>query len=145
MLSLETIGYYSDDQGSQRYPFPMSLFYPKVGDFIAFVGNTRSGELVRRVVASFRRHARFPSQGAALPAFIREAGFSDHWAFWKAGYPGLMVTDTALYRYPLYHTSGDTPDQLRYDRMARVVAGLEGVVLELAGPREPTAPAPPAP
>jgi Zn-dependent M28 family amino/carboxypeptidase len=133
MLSLETIGYYSDEKGSQHYPFPFGLFYPSTGNFIAFVGNTSSARLVRDVVASFRRHTKYPSEGGALPGFIPGIGFSDQWAFWQEGYPAVMVTDTALFRYPYYHTPGDTPDKVRYDPLARVVAGLEKVIAEMVG------------
>lgn len=134
MLSLETIGYYSDRKGSQSYPFPFNLFYPSTGDFIAFVGNVSSHGLVRDAVASFRRVANFPSEGGAVPGFIIGVGWSDHWSFWQSGYPAIMVTDTALFRYPYYHTHEDTPDKVQYDRLARVVSGLEGVVADLAGP-----------
>lgn len=133
MLSLETIGYYSDEKGSQHYPFPFGLFYPSTGNFIAFVGNTSSARLVCDVVASFRRHTKYPSEGGALPGFIPGIGFSDQWAFWQEGYPAVMVTDTALFRYPYYHTPGDTPDKVRYDPLARVVAGLEKVIAEMVG------------
>ncbi len=133
MLSLETIGYYSNEEGSQEYPFPINLFYPSTGNFIGFVGNLASGNLVREAIASFRRHAKYPSEGAALPDKVPGVGWSDQWAFWQQGYPGIMVTDTALFRYPYYHTSADTPDKVDYERMARVVAGLEGVVADLAG------------
>lgn len=131
MFSLETIGYYSDRRGSQKYPFPLNLFYPSTGNFVGFAGNTASGELVRETVGRFRARAAFPSQGAVLPAFVREAGWSDHWSFWQQGYPALMVTDTAPFRYPYYHTPNDKPDQLDYDRMARVVLGLEKVIADL--------------
>jgi Zn-dependent M28 family amino/carboxypeptidase len=133
MLSLETIGYYTDEKGSQNYPFPLGLFYPSTGNFIAFVGNISSRELVRDVVASFRHHAKYPSEGGAIPGFMPGIGLSDHWAFWKQGYPAIMVTDTAPFRYPYYHTEADTLDRVRYDRMARVVAGLKGVIADLAG------------
>lgn len=134
MLSLETIGCYSDEPDSQRYPIkPLAWFYPTRGDFIAFVGNLRSRSLTRRVVGSFRRHASFPSQGAALPGWIPGVGWSDHWAFWQAGYPAVMVTDTAPFRYPHYHEVTDTPNKLDYQRMARVVDGLEAVIIDLAG------------
>jgi hypothetical protein len=43
-----------------------------------------------------------------------------------------MVTDTAPFRYPHYHAAEDTPDKLDYERLARVVAGLERVIVELA-------------
>jgi len=132
MLSLETVGWFSSAPGSQRYPFPFNLFYPSTGDFIGFVANPRSRGLVRRVVGSFRRHAAFPSEGAVGLESIAGVGWSDQWAFWKHGWPAVMVTDTALYRYPHYHTLHDTPDKLNYDGLARVVKGLEGVVRELA-------------
>ena len=70
-----------------------------------------------------------------MPGFITGVGWSDHWAFWQEGYPGVMVTDTAPFRYPYYHTRHDTPDKLDFDRMARVVDGLRGVVADLASVR----------
>src|SRR5262245_18048509 len=115
MLSLETIGYYRDEKGSQTYPPPFSLFYPAEGNFIAFVGNVGSLGLVRKCLATFRRQVKFPSEGAALPEFIPGIGWSDHWSFWRQGYPAVMVTDTALFRYPFYHSSEDTYDKLDYD------------------------------
>lgn len=45
-----------------------------------------------------------------------------------------MVTDTAPFRYPHYHTFDDTVDKIDFDRLARVVAGLEKVVNDLANP-----------
>lgn len=139
MLSLETIGYYRDDPGSQHYPFPFAHFYPSAGNFIGFVGNLRSRALVRRCVASFRAHAAFPSEGVAAPAWITGIGWSDHQSFWRAGYPAIMVTDTALFRYAEYHTAADTPAMVDYERLARVVDGLVGVVRDLAGAPPSTA------
>ncbi len=132
MLSLETMGYYRDELGSQQYPFPFSLFYPDTANFIAFVGNVRSQHLVRRAIGSFRRHAHFPSQGIAVPSFIPGIAWSDHWSFWQEGYPAIMVTDTAFYRYAPYHTPADTPEKLNYERMARVVTGLARTIEDLA-------------
>lgn len=132
MFSLETIGYYSDHPGSQRYPFPLGFFYPSTGNFIAFVSNLASRPLLHEALAAFRRHAGFPSEGVAAPAFIPGVDWSDHWSFWKEGYPALMVTDTAPYRYPHYHTAQDTPDKVDYERLARVVAGLHRMLRDLA-------------
>ena len=128
MLSLETIGCYSDIPGSQQYPKPFNLLYPSTGNFIGFVGNVASAELVQQVVGTFRRAEPFPSEGAALPEAVSGAGFSDHWSFWQEGYPGVMVTDTAMFRYPHYHGPGDTIDKIDFERMARVVRGLEKVI-----------------
>lgn len=133
MMSLETIGYFSDAAHSQRYPLPgLNLFYPNKGNFIAFVGNVASRRLVRDTIWSFRQHATIASEGAALPGEIPGVGWSDHWSFWQNGYPAVMVTDTAPFRYPHYHEPTDTPDKLEYDSMARVVSGVEHVVRELA-------------
>lgn len=133
MLSLETIGYYADARGSQRYPVPFQFFYPSQGNFIGFVGNLASRRLLHEVIGSFRRHARHPSEGIATWESIPGVSWSDQWAFWRHGYPAVMVTDTAFYRYPYYHTVRDTPDRIQYDRLVRVVVGLEGVVRDLVG------------
>jgi Zn-dependent M28 family amino/carboxypeptidase len=132
MVSLETIGYYSEEAGSQHYPAPLHLFYPKQGNFIGFVGNVTSRALVRRAIASFRAAVPFPSEGAAIPSGIPGVSWSDHASFWAHGYSAIMVTDTAPYRYPYYHTPQDTADKLDYERMARVVFGLKAVVQDLA-------------
>jgi hypothetical protein len=132
MLSLETIGWYSESYDSQRYPFPFSLFYPSRGNFIGFVANLGSRSLMHRVIGTFRRSASFPSEGVAAPESIPGISWSDQWAYWKFGWPALMVTDTAPFRYPHYHTLRDTPDKLDYDRLARVVKGLEAVLRDLA-------------
>jgi hypothetical protein len=133
MLSLETLGCYSDAPGSQRYPVPLlALAYPTRADFVAFVGDLGARALVRRCVGTFREHARFPSEGAALPAWIPGVDWSDHESFRREGWPALMVTDTALFRSGDYHETTDTPEKLDYERLARVVLGLERVLDELA-------------
>lgn len=135
MLSLETIGYYSDMPDSQHYPLPFNLFYPDTANFIGFVGNLSSRKLVRRSVDTFRRTTAFPSEGVAAPGWITGIGWSDHLSFWQAGYDAIMVTDTALFRYAHYHSSTDTPDKIDYTRTARVVKGLSHVVTALANER----------
>lgn len=134
MISLETIGYFSDTPHSQTYPLPgVSAFYPTTGNFIGFVGNFRSRALVRRALSSFRRQKKLPSQGAAFPGLVTGVGWSDQWSFWQQGYSAIMITDTALFRYPHYHAFTDTPDKLDYNRFTLVVAGVEQVIADLAG------------
>ncbi len=134
MFSLETMGYFSDARGSQHYPAPLSRLYPDQGNFIGFVGNLGSRALVRDAIRSFRAHATVASEGAALPAELPGIGWSDHWAFWHVGYSAVMVTDTALFRDPNYHELSDTPEHLDFERLARVVVGLEATILDLATP-----------
>jgi Zn-dependent M28 family amino/carboxypeptidase len=133
MISLETIGYYDDARGSQHYPLPLHVRYPTSGHFVAFVGNLRSAAFLRRAVAAYRRAASVPAESAALPAVVPGVGWSDHWAFWQHGWPAIMVTDTAPYRYPHYHSPSDTPDKIDFDRFTLVVEGLACMVHELAG------------
>lgn len=132
MFSLEMLGYYRDAPGSQHYPAPLGLFYPDRADFVAFVGDLGARGLVRRSIDAFRKNAQFPSEGVAAPAFIPGVTWSDHWSFGRHGYPAIMITDTAFYRYPHYHLPSDTPDKLDYERTARVTLGLAAMLNELA-------------
>ena len=134
MLSLETIGYYTDAANTQEYPAPLNLLYPSTGNFIGMVSNVRSRQLLTRVATAFRAATRFPIQSAVAPASLPGVGWSDHWAYWQEGYPAVMLTDTAPYRYPHYHTVHDTPDKLRYPQFAQVVAGIVQATRSLAGP-----------
>ena len=132
MLSLEMLGYYRDAPGTQHYPAPFGWLYPDRADFIAFVGDLGARRLVRRAVAAFRRHAKFPAEGIAAPAFIPGVTWSDHGSFRSEGYAAIMVTDTAFNRYAHYHLPSDTPEKLDYLRMARVTLGVAAVIKELA-------------
>lgn len=132
MYSLETMGYYSDEPNSQQYPSELATLYPNTGNFIAFASNVGSANLLRHSVEVFRENTTLPSEGGAAPEAIPGVGWSDHWSFWRQGYSAVMVTDTAPYRYPHYHATSDTPDQLDYDRLARCVTGLFAVLRDLA-------------
>jgi Zn-dependent M28 family amino/carboxypeptidase len=133
MMSLETIGYFDSTEGSQQYPSLLGPFFPSRGNFIAFTGNLPSSDLLRRVIRAFRKSATVASEAAALPELVGEVGWSDQWAFWRFGFPGIMVTDTAPFRNPNYHTANDVPSTVDYDALTRVVDGLKDVVRDLAG------------
>jgi hypothetical protein len=135
MLSLESLGYYSDREGSQSYPPVLGWFYPSRGDFVAFVGDVGSRGLVHRAIEAFREVATIPSAGSAAPHQFPGIGWSDHWAFWQVGLPAVMVTGTAPYRNRHYHEETDVPAHLDFARLARVVTGLEHVVRRLCVPR----------
>jgi Zn-dependent M28 family amino/carboxypeptidase len=142
MLCLEMIGYFTDLPGSQAFPFgALRLFYPERGDFIAVVGRPRDGLLVRRVKAAMRAGAGVPVHSINAPSAVPGVGLSDHASYWAEGYPALMITDTAFYRNPNYHTESDRPETLDYRRMAAVVDGVAAAVRALAGPPGRLAPA----
>lgn len=132
MFSLEMLGCYSDVPGSQSYPPLLKYFYPSRGDFIAFVSNLRSRRVLKAAVAAFQASSRFPCESAALPSWIPGVGWSDQLSFWRAGYPGIMITDTAFHRNPDYHCPTDTPDKLDYRRLAQVTEGLAGAFARLS-------------
>jgi hypothetical protein len=132
MMSLETVGYYSERRGSQHYPPLFRHFYPDRGNFIAFVSNLRSRQMLRRFATAFREHSQFPAEHVATVSWLPGIGWSDHLSFWRCGYPALMVTDTAFYRYPHYHSPRDTADELNYVAMAAVTEGLNRALVNLA-------------
>ncbi len=137
MMSLEMLGAYSDQPGSQRYPPLIGWFYPDRANFIGFVSNIASRHALKRTVEAFRRVSTFPSESLATFSFVPGVSWSDQLSFWRAGYPALMVTDTAFYRYPWYHTAQDTPEKLDYARMALVVEGLCQAIITLANDERP--------
>ena len=132
MLSLETLGAYSDKPGSQQYPPPLSFFLPNAANFIAVVGTLGVRSLAAEVTRRFRENTAFPSVGGVAPAVIPGITWSDHWSFGKFGIPAVMITDTALFRYDHYHLPSDTPDKIDYERLARVTSGLARVVRGMA-------------
>lgn len=134
MISLETIGCYTDEPGSQKTPpgVPADQF-PGTGNFIAFVGNPESRNLVDAAAAAYgRAGVSVPPVAVALPETIEGVGWSDHWSFWRSGYPAIMVTDTAPFRYAHYHLPSDTADRIDFARFTEVVKGMRVVIEELA-------------
>lgn len=133
MIALETLGYFTDEPRSQNYPPPFSLIYPTTGNFVAFVGLPGARRLVDRCIKAFRRDTAFPSIGGVAPGFIPGIDLSDHWAYDQCGYPALMVTDTAPFRNPQYHTLTDLPDTVNYAALSRITSGLTSMIREIAG------------
>jgi len=131
--ALETMGYYTARPASPHLPAGLEGRYPDTGNFIAFVGTLESATRVREALAAFRAASDFPPEGLAAPAHTTGVTLSDHGAYQGHGYPALTITQTAFLRYPYYRTARDPPDQLDYERMARVVTGLEKTLRALAG------------
>ncbi len=133
MISLEMIGYFSDAPGSQRFPIGLlRAFYPSRGNYVIVVGRMGDGRLVRRIRRAMAFASPLDVRSIRAPRWVPGVDFSDHASYWNAGYPAVMVTDTAFYRNPHYHTARDTPATLDYARMADVVQGVYAAVLRLA-------------
>ena len=131
MVSVEMIGYFSDEPGSQRFPLSfLKWFYPSEGNFIGVVGQAFDRAVVSRVKRLMTLNDKVPVYSINAPKFVPAVDLSDHKNFWAAGYPAVMVTDTAFLRNPNYHRSTDTADTLDYERMAIVVDGLYRVTVD---------------
>jgi Zn-dependent M28 family amino/carboxypeptidase len=132
MIALETMGCFRDEPGSQQYPPLFRLFYPNRGNFIALVCNWCSRRRMRRLARAFRRVSDFPLEHVATFSGVPGVAWSDHLSFWRQGYRALMVTDTAFYRYPYYHSPQDTAEKLDYARLGQVTEGLFEAIRLLA-------------
>ncbi|MBX9685802.1 MAG: M20/M25/M40 family metallo-hydrolase [Candidatus Obscuribacterales bacterium] len=132
MICLETIGFYTNEPGSQKFPdhFPQSIGHD-AGNFIAIVSNLESETLLKECITTFRSKVRFPSIALAVAESVRGIDYSDHQSFWRAGYPAVMVTDTAFFRYPHYHEKTDTPDKIDFDRLTIVTSGIAAMIIKL--------------
>jgi Zn-dependent M28 family amino/carboxypeptidase len=133
MVSLEMIGYFSDQPQSQSFPFPLLGFvYPSRGDFIAIVGRVQDWSATRKVKAGMLGASDLPVCSINASSLVPGIDFSDHSSYWDQGFPALMITDTAFYRNPNYHQAGDVARTLDYGRMAKVVQGVFGVIQSYA-------------
>ena len=131
MIALDLVGYYSDDPGSQRFPFPgLGWLYPSAGNFVAVVGDLRSGRWLRQVKRQMRSTRSIPVHSFRAPQNLAGVNESDHLSFRRLGFPGVLVTDTAYMRYPHYHSADDNPEMLDYRRMAQLVEALHAVFLD---------------
>ncbi|MCL4475209.1 MAG: M28 family peptidase [Nitrospirae bacterium] len=136
MLSLDSLGIYKDEPGTQRLPFPFSLFYPDRGNFLAFIGNLSSRKYMIETTRGFKKGSSFPIRAGVVPEWVKGAPWSDHQSFWKFGYPGIQVTDTGGFRSPYHTTREDTMEKLNFDAMSRIAIGMYTAVDELAGKRK---------
>ncbi|MDQ7055554.1 MAG: M28 family peptidase [Persephonella sp.] len=132
MISLEMIGYFSDEPRSQQFPLPFfRLFYPDRGNFIGVVGKIGQSRITKKIRNLMRRGSSIPVYSINAPVLLPGVDFSDHRNFWHFGYNAVMITDTAFYRNPYYHTRGDTIATLNFEKMYQVVKGISYAVYHL--------------
>jgi len=139
MLCLEMLGYFSEEKSAQTYPIPvMHLFYPDRPDFIGVVGNLDSRKLAKQVARYLKKHSSIPVETLVTVSAVPGVDFSDHKSFWDEGYPAVMITDTAFYRNPNYHSSTDTIDTLDFDRMKILLKSLVETIKALSDQEGPS-------
>ena len=132
MLSMDSIGIYKHEPGSQRLPFPFSLLYPDRGDFLAFIADLGTRPRVVAATRGFKRGSRFPLATASVPRWVEGASWSDHHAFWDEGYRAIQITDTGSFRSPTHTNAGDVMDLIDFAALARITVGMSGALRELA-------------
>ena len=124
-IILEMVGYTSNEQS---YPLVLKwMGYPSKGNFIGIVGNRKSKKFGQSIFQSFKKNEQLPVETLFVPLngwILPDTRLSDHSPFWDAGLPAVMITDTAFFRNPNYHTPQDTFDTLDYFFMAELVKSL---------------------
>lgn len=137
MVSLEMLGYFSDNKDSQQYPSKLprvlTSMLPKRANFVGMVSDPRSAPFLFRFQRGFKRATKMRAIAVPLPKVVHEIRLSDHGPFWDAGFRAMMVTDTSFFRNPHYHQPTDTPDTLDYERMVQVTEGIAGGIAAVVG------------
>ena len=132
-IILEMVGYTSNEQA---YPLVLKwMGYPSKGNFIGIVGNRKSKKFGQSIFQSFKKNEQLPVETLFVPFngwILPDTRRSDHSSFWDAGLPAVMITDTAFFRNPNYHTPQDTFDTLDYFFMAKLVKSLLITLKELS-------------
>jgi hypothetical protein len=129
MISLEMIGYFSNQKKSQQYPIKLlKLIYGSTGNYITVVQKRPAGKFARQFYRNIKQQALLPVKIFKGPAQVPGLDFSDHLNYWRMGYSAFMITDTSFYRNPHYHSPTDTISTLNVTKMGAV---LETVYLAL--------------
>ncbi len=132
MVSLEMIGYFSDEIKSQDYPLDfLKLFYGNKGNFITLVNCFNSGKFAKKFTKAYSKNQLIDSKKFLGPKSLTGIDFSDHMNYWHHDISSLMITDTAFYRNKNYHEKTDTLETLDINRMSKVIDVLVQTLLDL--------------
>lgn len=137
-ISVEMLGYYSDEPGSQRSPLPPmeGLQAPDKGDFLALLGIKRHQAFTQEFSKKMLE-AEPDASVLAIDMFVippPDIMRSDHAEFLIRDWPGAMLTDTANFRNPHYHQPTDTVDTIDAKRFARAISQIIGATDAMANP-----------
>lgn len=124
MICLDMIGYFSDEKGSQGYPYEeMRSEYPDIGNFIIVAGKESQKKFADQITNSILEHSEIKSFTITDPRLDSLLSLSDQINYWKYGFRAVMINDTAFERNPNYHAKTDTIDTLDFVKMAQVIKG----------------------
>jgi Zn-dependent M28 family amino/carboxypeptidase len=131
MICLEMIGYFSEEENSQKYPIGIfSWFYPDKGNFIAAISNISSKYYANSYKRAVKSTTDLECVSFSAPSFlIPGLDYSDHRNYWHFGYKAIMLTDTAFLRNKNYHELEDTIDKLDFRKMSMVISGVLNMII----------------
>ena len=125
MISLEMIGYYSENENSQDYPIGfMKWIYGNKGNYITIVQKSFCGAFAKQFKELSFENNSIPTKAFRAPSFIGGISLSDHKNYWKFGYSAVMVTNTAFYRNHNYHEETDKLATLDISKMGQTIDGV---------------------
>lgn len=129
MVSLEMIGYFSDEEGSQDYPLGLlKWFYGSKGNYITVVQKSIPGDFAKQYKTLSFENNSILTKAFRAPSFFGGIDLSDHRNYWKFGYSAVMVTNTSFYRNTSYHLKSDVLQRLNIPKMGLVVDGVYRVL-----------------
>jgi Zn-dependent M28 family amino/carboxypeptidase len=132
MISLEMIGYFSDEANSQDYPLKfLKRIYGTKGNYITLVNRFNKGRFARTFTRIYSNTNHILAKKFTGPQSLTGIDFSDHLNYWNQGISALMLTDTAFYRNKNYHETTDTIECLDIHRMSKVIDALVETLLKL--------------
>lgn len=157
MLSLDMLGFYSDEPESQTWPqLPVRVALPTTANFLAVGGILQHQGFSRPLIAAMQQGAGDDLAifaGDLLPWPVPDFLRSDHAPFLQMGIPAVLVSDTANFRSPHYHRPSDAIGTIDPVRFAAAVRGLAAGIAHVADrpafdppsmiePKPPTRPTP---
>ena len=117
MICLEMVGFFSEEKGSQDYPFrPLRWFYGSTANYLMLVSNMKSVKSLKRIWPFFKS-SRLDYKRFISPFKSYGMDWSDHRNYWSKNIPAIMITDTSIFRNKHYHQLSDTADTLDYEKM----------------------------
>ncbi len=132
MICLESIGYFSEQENSQKFPVKgMEKIYGNKGDFITVVQNNKNGTFSAQITHLMKQQKLLNTKSFKGGSELSGVDFSDHLNYWKFNYDAVMITNTAFYRNKNYHTSKDQLKTLDLEKMSLVVKQLFKTIKQL--------------
>lgn len=136
MISMDMLAY-GGTFVRQQYPLTSMVGkYPEKGNYLVAAGLPSYSKHIYLLKKYYNRHAKVPIYEVIAPASLKGINNSDHSSFHKNGFPSLMITDTAFYRNPNYHSENDTIETLNFRFLANNIVNLFKMTKDLSNSKQ---------